>query len=242
MKKISYKVLIEIPDDKVGPEANPNKDELWNVVTNEEGSMLREAKDLFYGFKITEFPGMNTIVYSMIGSVSKAEDFLKPFNTLADEIGSSKTATKAFKDGVLLAGYIIGASMLTLSEADDESKVSISRNMRDAKNGTKISVEFKQENVPEEKKEYMRFTGNLYEVTVAYNLFKDNIWTKDLPEMSIYQVGANEREAIESALGTALEYIQDSLDCGNCDDFRIENVGIKKITNLNIPIYKKEDK
>lgn len=242
MKKISYKVLIEIPNDKVGPEANPNKDELWNVVTDEEGNTFREAKDLFYGFKITEFPTMNTMVYSMIGSVHTANDFLKPFNTLADEIGSSKNATKAFKDGVLLAGYIIGTSMLTLSETDDESKVSISRNMRDSKNGTKISVDLRQENVPEEKKEYMHFTGSLYEVNVAYNLSKDNMWRKNLPEMSIYQVGANEYEAIERALGTALELIQDRLDRGNYDDFKIENVNIKKIKDLDIPVYKEEGK
>lgn len=238
MKKISYKISIEIPNDKVGPEANPNKDELWNVVTNEEGNTFRQAKDLFYGFKITEMPAMNTMAYSMIGSVTKADDFLKPFNTLSNEIGSSKTATRAFKDGVLLAGYIICNSILTLSEADDESQVSISRSMRDSKNGTKISVDFKQESVPEEKKEYMRFTGSLYEVNVVYNLLKDNIWRKNLPEMSIYQVGANEHEAIESALGTALELIYDRLDRGNCSDFKIENVNIKKIKDLDIPIYK----
>ena len=226
MKKISYKILIEIPNDKVGPEANT----------------FRVAKDLFYGFKITEFPTVNKMVYSMVGSVAKAEDFLKPFHTLSNEVESSKTATKAFKDGVLLAGYIIGNSVLTLSEADDDSKVSISRSMRDSKNGTKISVDFKQENVPEEKKEYMHFTGSLYEVNVAYNLSKDNMWRKNLPEMSIYQVGTNEHEAIERALGTALELIQDRLDRGNYDDFKIENVNIKKIKDLDIPIYKEEGK
>lgn len=242
MKKISYKIFIEIPNDKVGPEANPSKDELWNVLTDEEGNTFREAKDLFYGFKITEFPAMNKMMYSMVGSVAKAEDFLKPFHTLSNEVESSKTATKAFKDGVLLAGYIIGNSVLTLSEADDDSKVSISRSMKDSKNGTKISVDFKQENVPEEKKEYMHFTGSLYEVNVAYNLSKDNMWRKNLPEMSIYQVGANEHEAIERALGTALELIQDRLDRGNYDDFKIENVNIKKIKDLNIPVYKEEGK
>ena len=182
------------------------------------------------------------MVYSMVGSVAKSDDFLKPFNTLSNELESSKTATKAFKDGVLIAGYIIGNSLLTLSEADDDSKVSISRSMRDSKNGTKISVDFKQENVPEEKKEYIHFTGSLYEVNVAYNLSKDNMWRKNLPEMSIYQVGTNEHEAIERALGTALELIQDRLDRGNYDDFKIENVNIKKIKDLDIPIYKEEGK
>jgi hypothetical protein len=242
MKKISYKILIEIPNDKVGPEANPNKNELWNVVTDEEGNTFRVAKDLFYGFKITEFPTVNKMVYSMIGSVAKSDDFLKPFNTLSNELESSKTATKAFKDGVLIAGYIIGNSLLTLSEADDDSKVSISRSMRDSKNGTKISVDFKQENVPEEKKEYMHFTGSLYEVNIAYKMLKDNKWRRNLPEMSIYQVGTNEHEAIKLALGTALEFIQDRLDRGNDDDFKIENVSIKKIKDLEIPIYKEEGK
>ena len=239
MNVLKYYIGLELPYKKVGQEANREKDSLWEMVDSVDGP-YRRAKELFYGFKISENEEHKTMIYSMQGVVDSLEEFLKPFSNLSNEIITSENATEPFKDAIAVANYLIGDSISSIKSAMKSKKSSISRTMYSGKSDATVKILFESEEKKEvPKKSCGTFTGNSYRVLINYKESESDEWYNIPRPYSVIKVADNEHGAITNAVQDFVRIEQERISSKRIQDFEIVDVSVEELKKLNIPLYKK---